>query len=196
MRRQTATVGSSLALTALALAVLVRRVARGQTIEGDQQWAARVGTGQAWPDRLSYLALPRNIALETVALALLGRFDRRQRTAIVVAPLLAAIIGHALKREVPRDRPGQARFSPEGDQSFPSTHAALATALALTLAQVGRERGVGRWLGKASVAVAATVGLARLRGSAHWPSDVIAGWLLGLGSSHAARLLTAVGQSR
>jgi membrane-associated phospholipid phosphatase len=187
-------VAPSLALTALALAVMVRRVAGGQTADADQQWAARVGRGQSWPDRLSYLALPRNIAIETVALALFGRFDRRQRTAIVAAPLLAAIIGHALKLKVPRERPGQARFSPEGHQSFPSTHAALATALALTAAQVGRERGVGRWIGSASVAVAATVGLARLRASAHWPSDVGAGWLLGIASSQAARLLTAIGR--
>jgi membrane-associated phospholipid phosphatase len=192
MKRKTPLAGISLALSSLALAVVVRRVARRQTMDADQQWAARIGTGQAWPRRLSYLALPRNIFIETTALALLGPFQRRERAAILAAPLLAAVVGHALKLGVPRDRPGRARFSPEGDQSFPSTHAALATALALTLANVGRRRELGRWTRPASLAAAGTIGLARLRASAHWPTDVMAGWLLGVASADATRLLTGV----
>jgi membrane-associated phospholipid phosphatase len=192
VRRETSRVGTALASSSLALAVVVRRVARRQTTTADQQWAARVGTGQAWADRLSYLALPRNVFIEAVALAVFAPLDRRERASILAAPLLAAIVGHALKLSVPRDRPGQARFSPQGEESFPSTHAALATALALAAARVGRQHGLGPWIQAGSVAVAGAVGLARLRASAHWPSDVMAGWLLGIASAQAARLLTAI----
>jgi undecaprenyl-diphosphatase len=183
--------GTALALSTLGLVVVVRRVARRETTDADQQWGARLGTGQVWADRLSYLALPRNVFIETIALALLGRLDQRERVEIVAAPLLAAVAGHALKLSVPRDRPGPARFSPQGNESFPSTHAALATALALAAAEVGRQRGLGLWIRGAAVAIAGAIGLARLRASAHWPSDVIAGWLLGTASAQLTRLATA-----
>jgi undecaprenyl-diphosphatase len=162
--------------------------------DADQQWGARLGPGRPGQFDGGYVALPRNIFIETIALALFAPLDQRERASIVAAPLLAAVVGHALKLSVPRDRPGPARFSPQGNESFPSTHAALATALALAVAQVGRQRGLGLWTRGAAVAIAATIGVARLRASAHWPSDVIAGWLIGIASAQAAQLLTAAGR--
>jgi membrane-associated phospholipid phosphatase len=192
MSRRTSGAGTSLLLSTLALAVVVRRVARRQTLEADQQWAARIGTGQAWADRLSYLALPGNVMCEALAVALWAPVAGRQRASIVAAPLIAATVGHGLKMILPRDRPGQARFSSQGDQSFPSTHAALSTAFVLAAARVGRQHGLGAWTRPASLAVVGAIGVARLRASAHWPSDVVAGWLIGIASAGAAQLLTAV----
>jgi membrane-associated phospholipid phosphatase len=190
MRGRAALGDASVAAGAAAvLAAVVRRVARGQTRDLDRRWAGRIGAGKGFADRLSYLAQPGMIVLETAAAALLPGLRRNERAAIISAPLLAGLVGHALKLLVPRDRPGLARFSPQGDQSFPSTHAAHATALALAGARAARRHGARPWVHAAAGAVIATIGLARIRASAHWPTDVLAGSLLGVAAAGAARLL-------
>ena len=68
--------------------------------------------------------------------------------------------------------------------SFPSGHAAYATAwIAVTLA-LGRRRlglaGETAWL-LGAIALAAAVGLSRIYLRVHWWSDVAAGWAIGAG---------------
>jgi undecaprenyl-diphosphatase len=170
----------------LGLALLVRRVVRHQTKHFDQQWSARAGTGQRPADFVSSLARPRNTVVEALAIAVLPRLDLRDRTLVVTAPLLAGLVGHVLKSYVPRDRPGQERFSPEGEQSFPSTHAAHAAAIAFAVAHIGRAHGLGKWTIATAAAVTLAVAFARVRAGAHWPTDVLAGSLVGIASAQAA----------
>jgi membrane-associated phospholipid phosphatase len=189
---------SVLGLSGLGLALLVRGIKRRQTDSFDQLWAARVGTGQGGGDHLSRLAQPRNGLFETLLIASLPRLRLQQRAEILAAPVLAGLLGHALKLLVPRERPGKARFSPEGDQSFPSTHAAHAAALSFAVARVARDHGSGRWTPAAAAAVTCLIALARLRASAHWPTDVAAGALAGIAAAQVARLgcVSAVGRNR
>jgi membrane-associated phospholipid phosphatase len=188
MRKEPAKVVGYLALSAAALLLTTRRVARRQTDQFDRNWAARVGTGGGPADRISYLAQPRVGIVEAIAVALVPSLHRRERVAILVAPSFAGVVGHLLKLALPRERPGKARFSRTGDQSFPSTHSAHVAALALTTAYVAQGRGHGSWVLGAAVAAAATIGVSRLRVGAHWPTDVVAGWLVGLSSAQLARL--------
>jgi undecaprenyl-diphosphatase len=69
--------------------------------------------------------------------------------------------------------------------SFPSSHAANATITYLALALIathGRTRPAERrlLLGLAAL-LALTIGLSRVWLGVHWPSDVLAGWLFGVG---------------
>jgi undecaprenyl-diphosphatase len=72
--------------------------------------------------------------------------------------------------------------------SFPSGHAADTTALAVGLAIVvgavlvhrSAERVV---VGGAAVAVSLAAGVGRLVLGVHWPTDVLAGWAIGLGTA-------------
>jgi membrane-associated phospholipid phosphatase len=178
---------TALAVSSLALAVLVRRVARRQTEGFDRQWAARIGNGGALADRVSRPAQPRNGFIETLMIACLPRLQPRERAAILCAPLLAGLAGHALKRRVPRDRPGRARLSPQGEESFPSTHAASAASLAIATAHVARQHGA-RWTNATAMGIVSVIALARLRAGAHWPTDVVAGALLGIASAEAATI--------
>jgi membrane-associated phospholipid phosphatase len=180
---------TSLALSSLALAAMVRQVARRQTETFDRQWAARVGNGGKLADYVSWPAQPRNGLVETVIIACLPRLRRRERATILAAPLLAGLVGHALKRRVPRDRPGTERFSPQGGESFPSTHAAQAASLALATAHAARQRGAGNWTNAAAIGLMGLIAFARLRAGAHWPTDVVAGTLLGIASAEAATLV-------
>lgn len=60
--------------------------------------------------------------------------------------------------------------------SFPSTHAASAAVLYVPLAREGKKR----WLWVASVIVVLLVGVSRVATGMHYPTDVLAGWGLGL----------------
>jgi undecaprenyl-diphosphatase len=183
--------GTRLLCSTVALALVARRVARRRTADADRAWLARIGTGWGGADLIARLAQPHSIVIETLVLACLPQLHPRERAAIALTPLLAGLAGHTLKLSLPRDRPGKARFSPQGDQSFPSTHAAHATALAFAAASVARRRG-HRWGLSAAAIWAGAIGLARLRAIAHWPSDVVAGWLLGLAATDGARLLVGL----
>ena len=105
--------------------------------------------------------------------------NRRQAAVIAVAGLGSWFAAKALKRVVGRARP--AEYLPrldvrEGDGSglgFPSGHAAVAAAVATTVAAA--------WAEGRPIVLTATglVGLARIVFGMHLPVDVVGGWALG-----------------
>jgi undecaprenyl-diphosphatase len=124
-----------------------------------------------------------------IAVAVLVLWSRRERLLalwLTVASLLAAAIQQGMKWAVGRERPGwpdpvdSAHYA-----SFPSGHAMTAAVscglLLWVLALHWRED----WRGWSVIAVAALVsvlgvGWTRVYLGVHWPSDVVAGWLLGI----------------
>ncbi|MFE6224006.1 phosphatase PAP2 family protein [Streptomyces sp. NPDC057854] len=125
-------------------------------------------------------------ALACAAVLLLARAGHRRLAWWVAGTVVAAAgVQQAVKALVGRDRPewrdpvDSAAFS-----AFPSGHAMTATVvcglLLWVVAVVGREpwRGWGTLAGLAVVSVLG-VGWTRIYLGVHWPSDVVAGWLLG-----------------
>ncbi len=116
-----------------------------------------------------------------VALVLVVR-----RLVPVAGFLVAAAVGGielpvAVKAIVGRPRPPLAdRLASAGSTSFPSGHAAqnaaILPALALAAIALGANRRISLGL---AVAGALLVGLSRVFLGVHYPSDVLAGWLLG-----------------
>jgi undecaprenyl-diphosphatase len=94
-----------------------------------------------------------------------------------------------LKVTIPRASPNTAfRFGPTVGASFPSGHAADTTALAIgvaiVLGAVVLRRPAERVLVfVAAGAISVAVGLSRLVIGVHWPTDVLAGWAIGLGTA-------------
>jgi membrane-associated phospholipid phosphatase len=133
------------------------------------------------------------------ALSLVLWFRLRSLT-VAASPVAAlAVAGTAtalLKVVTARARPPVAlRLAAEGGWSFPSGHAADATALYVTTALV-----VAVWLAPqrrgrviavtAGVVLSAAVAITRLILRVHWPTDVIAGCFLGAAVAAATILLT------
>ncbi len=122
----------------------------------------------------------------TVALLLLLRANRRGAALLLVASSAGtAILVEILKRVVARARP------PAIDQlvrahgaAFPSGHSAQSVACYGALAYVAWTVAQSRvrWLAVAGACVVALlVGASRVYLGVHWLSDVVSGWLVGLG---------------
>jgi membrane-associated phospholipid phosphatase len=118
----------------------------------------------------------------------LRRGERREATAWLLLAIAVAFVPEVLKAAVGRSRPTLWPWLiPTSGYSFPSGHAVAGAAfypflgwLALRSRSLG---GLGYVLG---FAIGAFVGVGRMYVGVHWPSDVLAGWILGLALSAAS----------
>lgn len=131
------------------------------------------------------LAIPRRLArlalIETIQMYGL----------IFVGVGLPSLVANLLKRLIGRARPelfnsmGTLSFHPiansYADQGFPSGHTTTAFAAAMVLGFLAP-----RWFG-AGLIFAAAVGLSRVVVGAHYPTDVVAGMVLGTLGAYAVR---------
>jgi undecaprenyl-diphosphatase len=124
----------------------------------------------------------------------LARRERREAVAWLAVGVGAAVLPELLKPLVARPRPALWPWLiPTSGYSFPSGHAVAGAALYPLLGWMAlrpRGRGVAGYL--LGLAVGLFVGLGRLYAGVHWPSDVLAGWALGVALSlGAVRWLSA-----
>ncbi|MDP1632305.1 MAG: phosphatase PAP2 family protein [Caulobacter sp.] len=135
-------------------------------------------------------ALGSVTVLSLLVLFVAGLFAalRRWREAAVL--LLASgggvAISQGLKLVFGRDRPEPAlRLVEAINASFPSGHAMLSAVVYLTLgalvARFAASRRVKVFAFAGAAVIAVLVGLSRVYLGVHWPSDVLAGWVLGGG---------------
>ncbi|NED17299.1 phosphatase PAP2 family protein [Streptomyces sp. SID9913] len=141
--------------------------------------AARILTDWVWDP------LTLRVLCGAVAVLLLWRYAARWTAVwLVLTVALAAALQQGLKAAVGRARPvwpdpvDSAHYA-----AFPSGHAMTATVVLGLLLWLLHRRGVGPRLWWTAVTLAAVsvagVGLTRVWLGVHWPTDVLAGWLLG-----------------
>ncbi len=126
------------------------------------------------------------LTLVTVlAVTVLAMKRRRLQAAIFAVTVMAAqVIAEAVKALVDRPRPNiVTRFDIVYSSSFPSGHSTMAPVVYLTLAVIlaaGEPRRDVRVLIFACAAAATfAIGISRIYLGVHWPTDVLAGWVLG-----------------
>ena len=119
--------------------------------------------------------------------ALLLARCRRQALFLVLASPGTVLLTQALKALVDRHRPYVAHLTAAGGPSYPSGHAASTTALYGALLLIAVDSGALRsgcavkaaFLGLA--VLLALIGLSRVVLGVHYPTDVLAGWLITAG---------------
>lgn len=104
---------------------------------------------------------------------------------LVAGVVGAASLSQVLKAVFDRPRPDLVPyFSYFHAASFPSGHAAMSAStylvLGMLLARVHRQREVKIYLVLVGALLAVLVGFSRVYVGVHWPTDVLAGWVLGV----------------
>lgn len=186
------------AFTFLVLAVAVSVHQRPIGIEAalDRAFAAPRGTTRF--DFFKIVTITGSFAFVAAGAAVLGvecwthGHDRRLAVACIVGPGLAGIAEIMLKPVVGRPRPATSTLTGESGFGFPSGHAAGSAALAVcaiatawALLPRGRLRTA---CVAAATAYAAVIGVSRVVVGAHYPADVLGGWLLGVAVATATLL--------
>lgn len=141
---------------------------------------------------LSRLADPPVVAFFALVLVMVPFWQGALASAghaAAAALILSHLLSQAVKRLVSRPRPrlpvGLRSLVEAPDRfSFPSGHASAAVAVGLPLA-VALPVGVGALV----AATAFAIGISRCYLGVHYPGDVLAGWMIGLGSALGTLLL-------
>lgn len=140
---------------------------------------AATGLARALTTAGSLVVLVPIAAVVAGWLALRGRSSAAIRVAAATVGVVAIV--NLVKAIVDRPRPNGPHLTAVASSSFPSQHAAQAAAiipmLVLALLPAGRGRTAAVAL---SAAAAIAVGLSRISLGVHYPTDVIAGWFLGV----------------
>lgn len=124
-----------------------------------------------------------------VVAVLIARRRRAGQAAYLVLTLTAAEALNLVLKEVFRRLPPGTNPDEAATFAYPSGHTMAAAALAAALIFIAWPT---RWRRPAligGVAAAVLMGLSRVYLTVHWPSDVVAGWLLGFGVAAWLRLL-------
>lgn len=126
------------------------------------------------------------------ALLLIFKKTRRTGVAVLVAYAAVYLLGqYVLKNLISRPRPCQIDqafellVSRPSSSSFPSTHSAWAFAAATAIFIPHRKLGVAAYI------VAALIAFSRLYMFLHFPTDVLAGMVMGIGLGVFAHWITA-----
>jgi undecaprenyl-diphosphatase len=151
------------------------------------------GAGPAGPPRLaeiirditalgSYTVAGAVTGVAMVALYLSGRW--RHATFVAATVASGVLVAALLKELFSRPRPDLfEHYHIVFSLSFPSGHAAKSALVYLTLATVAGSLTANRGLRIFGFVVAGTlviaIGLSRVYLGVHWPSDVVAGWIMG-----------------
>lgn len=137
---------------------------------------------------VDFTALGSHVVLAVIVLIVSGLLVLRRRDAsglwLIPVTLGAMLLNHGLKAMFGRARPDVVEhLVVVSSPSFPSGHALLSAAVYLSLAaMLGREIPspvLRRYLMAVAVVLTLLIGGSRVYLGVHWPSDVLAGWIIG-----------------
>lgn len=188
-----------LVLGTWAFVALASEVKEGETRAADERFIEllrnkedpQLPVGPAWLRHAmrDVTALGSPVVLTGLTAALLGLLllQRHYSSALVLITAVAGagLINFSLKRFYDRPRPELlAHMDHVTSQSFPSGHSLYSTAVYCTIGAIGsrlvRRKRVKIYLLAVSLTLAFLIGISRVYLGVHYPTDVLAGWTVGL----------------
>jgi undecaprenyl-diphosphatase len=144
------------------------------------RWVAEVGR--------DITAMGSNVVLALIVAAVAGflRLQGQQKTMwlVLLAVLSGVVLSQLLKRGFARPRPDFVPHAATMTQSFPSGHsmhsAVVYLSLGALLAQREPRRKVKAYYLGVALCLTFLVGISRVYLGVHYPTDVLAGWTVGL----------------
>lgn len=195
--------------TAWGFIEIADEVAEGETTAIDERIVLAMRTsdthdpiGPAWFEEAmrDLTALGSTLVLSLVVLTVVGflLFMRHWRVAIFTfaASVSGQLVSHLLKEAFGRPRPDLiphevAVFT----HSFPSGHAMMSAVVYLTLASLAarlmHRRHMKVYVLSVAIVFTILIGVSRVYLGVHWPSDVLAGWMIGASWALACWLVAA-----
>lgn len=142
----------------------------------------------------SFVVLGTLVAIVSLYLAMAGR--RRTALFLLVSAVTGAVCSSLLKLAFNRPRPEIPDTIQVFTASFPSGHALLSAVCYLTigalLAEQTEDARVRRYFLAVAAIITLLVGLSRVYLGVHYPTDVLAGWLIGTGWAIGSFLIARV----
>ncbi len=187
--REQARAGWLLPAVAFGVLATLTLLAIGGLLPGDEQVLALAqgladGPIGATAGILDTLGSLQVWVIVTLAVALLAMERGRQATLVVLGCVaLAEATSLVLKHLADRARPPAAALQGLLDPGFPSGHTARVTALLVLILAWWVPRGRWATVGVIVVIPALAMGIARVIVGEHYPSDVVGGWLVGIGAT-------------
>ena len=133
--------------------------------------------------------------LVVIALVILRKFGAA--SFLVLSLLGGTLLSNGLKAVFARPRPDLVNHLDQTfTNSFPSGHATVSMLTLLTLAAIASRfathHGFRTFAVTSAVVISILIGMSRVYLGVHWPSDVVAGWALGIGWAGTVWLLANV----
>jgi undecaprenyl-diphosphatase len=153
----------------------------------NKRWYDHGSTRASWVELWRFLTHGGDtwfvlVAWAATVVALLALRRPRLALAVSVAVVLSQVVFRALRAVVDRPRPVTGFVLPDGP-GYPSSHtmgAATGAVLLVLLVWSVRRQWVRAGVLAVALAWAGAVGVSRVMLGAHWPTDVLGGWLLAL----------------
>ena len=180
--------GLTAGYAALGAAVMAKKTTRLDRALRRLQRHPATGPRRAVATGVKRIALPECQLIAAAAIAIAMRRARVPGGGAVMGAAVAVFLAdRASKRFTDRRRP-PGYHGNKSYESFPSGHTAATTALTLTVARVLEREGLAEpWIARlVAAALIGIVGESRLVLDEHWPTDVLAGGLLGAAVSDFA----------
>ncbi|MGE5403031.1 MAG: phosphatase PAP2 family protein [Ignavibacteriales bacterium] len=116
---------------------------------------------------------------------LLLQKKRRSAMLVLLATLGGGLLENLLKLLIARQRPALAfQLMPEYSHSFPSGHSMMSAviylSIAVLIARIQKNRNVRIYVVITGIFMTFIIGISRVYLGVHYPTDVLAGWALGL----------------
>lgn len=134
---------------------------------------------------VTHIGDPISVFLICVALLLIPKSRKTIAIPVSVTVIMAAIANTILKNSFLRERPNILRLVNVSSYSFPSGHAmgnsALYTILILLTFKYIKSKPKKIILSIAFILITMTIGISRVYLGVHYATDILGGWLLGVG---------------